>query len=304
MARTMDLIKTTFKDWSADEAPRLGAALAYYTVFSLAPLLLIAIGIAGMVFGQEAVEGRLVQDLGGLLGQQGAQLLQTMIANSAKSGGGWVSTISGFVLLLVGASGVFGQLQAALNKIWEVAPDPHAGVRGFVKKRLLSIGMVFAVGFLLIVSLLVSAALTAFGDILQSRLPGGDLVWLAINTGFSLLVLMLFFASVFKVMPDAEVRWRDVWIGAFVTAVLFTIGKELLALYLGRSSVTSNFGPAASLVALLIWVYYSAQLMFLGAEFTQVWARMHGRRIGPQAGAVKIVEQKKVVRGGEGAREQ
>lgn len=297
MARATELIKTTFKDWSADEAPLLGAALAYYTVFSLAPMLLIAIGVAGIVFGQQAVEGQLVQQLGGMLGQQGAQLLQTMIANSSKMGGGWVSTIAGLVLLFLGASGVFGQLQKAMNKIWEVGPDPDAGVRGFVKKRVVAMSMVVSMGLLLVVSLVVSTALSAFSEVLQSRLVGGVLVWQAVNAAVSLGVLMLFFASVFKVMPDADVRWRDVWFGAFVTAVLFTIGKELLVFYLGRSAVAANFGPAASLVALLIWVYYSAQILFLGAEFTQVWARSRGREIGPQRGAVRVVEERQIVRG-------
>lgn len=299
MARATQLIKATFKDWADDEAPRLGAALAYYTVFSLAPLLLIAIGIAGIVFGEQAVQGQLVGQLGGLLGQQGAQLLQTMIANSAKGGGGWISTIAGLVLLVVGASGVFGQLQAAMNKIWEVGPDPDAGLRGFVKKRIVAMSMVFSVGLLLIVSLVVSAALSAFSDLLQSRLVGGVFLWQAVNAGVSLGVLMLFFASVFKVMPDADVRWRDVWFGAFVTAVLFSIGKELLMYYLGRSAVAANFGPAAALVALLIWVYYSAQILFLGAEFTQVWARSRGREIGPQRGAVRVVEETRIERRGQ-----
>jgi membrane protein len=289
-----ETLKETFNEWKEDEVPRLGAALAYYTIFALAPLLIIAIGLAGIVVGEQAAEGQVVGFLGGMMGEQTAQLIETMVARTGEGpGSGIIAAVSGVLLLLIGASGVFSQLQGAMNKIWNVAPSKEAGLKKFVKKRLLSIGMVFALGFLLLVSLLLTAAIGAVGTFLEQNLPGGQAMWFVLNQGITLLIVSLFFASVFKVMPDAEVRWRDVWLGAVATAVLFLIGQALIGLYLGNSAVMERFGPASALVGLLIWVYYSAQIMFFGAEFTQVWARRHGRQIEPSEGAVRMIRQQR-----------
>jgi membrane protein len=289
MAAATSVIKKTFADWKEDNAPRLGAALAYYTIFSLAPLLAIAIGVAGIVFGEQAAQGQLVDSMRGVVGEQAAQTIQTMIGGAGKGGRGILSTIFGFFFLILGASGVFGQLQSALNQIWEVAPKKGGGVKKLIKRRVLSMGMVFAIGFLLLVSLMLTAALSAMGDLILQYVPGNKYLLMLFTNLLSLAVVTLFFATIFKVLPDANIRWRDVWVGALVTAILFAIGQFLLTLYLSMSNVASGFGAAGSLLVLLVWIYYSAQIMFFGAEFTQVYARRKGDEIKPKPGAVKIV---------------
>lgn len=280
------VLKETANEWSRDNAPTLGAALAYYTVFSLAPLLVIAIGIAGLVLGQEAAQGKIFEQVSGLLGGEGARAVEDMVQNaSARPHGGVIATTLGVVTLLFGASGVFGQLQTSLNTIWNVPPKTGGGVGGVVKNRILSFGFILVVGFLLLVSLILTSALAAMGEGLDGWLPGGQFFAQTLNFALGFGVITLLFAMIFKFLPDAKIAWRDVWVGAAITALLFSVGKLALGLYLGNSSVASSYGAAGSLVVLLLWVYYSAQILFFGAEFTQVYANRFGSHLRPQPGA-------------------
>jgi membrane protein len=293
-----EILKETFSDWNEDKAPRLAAALAYYTMFSIAPVLIIVIAIAGLVLGREAVQGAIAQQIEGLVGnRESALAVQAMIQSASKPSTGIIATVIGLVTLLFGAAGVFGQLQDALNTIWEVQPKPDRGIMETIKERFLSFTMVLGVGFLLLVSLVVSAALTAIGTYFSNLLPGFEAVWQVVNFLVSFGVITLLFAMIFKVLPDAKIAWSDVWIGAAVTALLFTIGKFLIGLYLGKSSVGTAYGAAGSLVVILIWVYYSAQILFLGAEFTQVYARKYGSRIEPADNAVPVTEEARAQQG-------
>ena len=272
------LLKQTYLDWSDDKAPRLGAALAYYTIFSLAPLLVVALAVAGLVFGPEAAKGQLDTELQGFLGKEGAEGVQAMIARANEPAASkWAAGI-GLGALLLGASAVFGQLKDALNTIWEVEAKPGGGVVGWLKTRFLSFSMVVVIGFLLLVSLAASAVVSAFGSWFQDDVPGRGLLLQTANIVVSFVVVTFLFALLFRFLPDAKVAWHDVWIGAAVTAVLFTLGKYLIGLYLGRAAVGTTFGAAGSLVIVLLWTYYSAQILFMGAEFTQVYARMYGSR--------------------------
>jgi membrane protein len=289
------MIKESFKGWMDDGALDLGAALAYYTIFSLAPLLLIVIGVAGLVWGREAVQGQLVSQLQGVVGPQGSEAIQTMIANAGRHGSGVLATIVGLVTILFGATGAFVQLQSALNRVWNVEPRPGAGIWSFVRTRLISFGMILGIGFLLLVSLVLTAAVAAIGKWATGLLPGGETLVSALTFAVSFLLITLLFAMIYKVLPDVEIAWRDVWIGAGVTAFLFTIGKFLIGLYLGKSSAASTYGAAGSLVVLLLWVYYSSQILFLGAEFTEVYATRYGSRIRPSKHAVPVVEKKERV---------
>ena len=293
------LIKESFKEWKEDGALDLGASLAYYTIFSLAPMLLIVTGIAGMVWGREAVQGQLVGQMQGLVGQQGAQAIQTMIANAGKHGSGVLATIIGTVTILFGATGVFVQLQNALNRIWDVEPKPGGGVWGFVRNRLLSFGMILGIGFLLLVSLVVSAAMASIDQWADTLGGVGHVLARILSFAVSFGVITFLFAMIYKFLPDVKIQWRDVWIGAVVTALLFTVGKFLIGLYLAKSTVASTYGAAGSLVILLLWTYYSAQIVFLGAEFTQVYASRYGSKIEPADNAVPVVERKEVASANE-----
>lgn len=272
------LARESFSEWRRDDALTLGAALAYYTTFSLAPLLVVVIAIAGMVFGREAVEGRLVGEIQGLVGRQGAEAVQTMIAHAGRhEDAGLVAALLAVLATLFGATGVFAQLQASLDRIWNVPPPERAvGIRAMLKVRALSFGMVLAVGFLLVVSLVLSAALAALDDFAGGVLPVLQPLLQALNFALSFALVTLLFALIFKVLPDVDVAWRDVWTGAALTALLFTVGKFLIGLYIGESGVASTYGAAGSLVVVLLWVFYSAQILFFGAEFTQVYSRRHG----------------------------
>ena len=276
MKRYFNLFKQAFTEFGEDKAQRLGAALAYYTIFSLAPLLLIAIAIAGLVFGREAAQGEIFGQLSGVLGPQAAEAVQGMVKSAAKPKSGTIATIIGIVTLLFGAAGVFGQLKDALNTIWNVEPKKSGGIMTMIKDRFLSFAMVFGTGFLLLVSLVLDSAVAAAGHFLGNRLPGGEALWQGVQLILSLAVVTLLFALIFRYLPDIHPAWRDVWFGAVFTAVLFVVGKFALGLYFGKSAVGSSYGAAGSLVLLLLWVYYSAQILFLGAEFTQVYARTHG----------------------------
>ncbi|HEU5086797.1 MAG TPA: YihY/virulence factor BrkB family protein [Roseiflexaceae bacterium] len=290
--------KQTFADWSEDRAPRLAAALAFYTAFALAPLLLIAIAVAGFFFGHEAATNQIGQQISGLLGPTAGEATNAMVqAASAQQGTGIVASIIGIATLLFAASGVFGELQASLDTIWEVQPKPGLGIWDTIKKRFFSFGMVVGVGFLLLVSLIISAILGALGGAVAGDQFGETLVWKIINFVVSFAVTTGLFALIFKVLPDVKVHWSDVWIGALVTALLFTIGKAILGWYLGRPGTTSTYGAAGSFVALLLWIYYSAQILFIGAEFTQVYAKTYGSRIQPDEDAVPITEEARAQQG-------
>lgn len=293
----LNLFKESFKEWKEDDALQLGAALAYYTIFSIAPLLLIVIAVAGFVWGREAVQGQIVGQVDQLIGKQGGVAIQTMIANAAKQGqgSGVLATIIAALTALFGATGVFAELQKALNKIWNVEPKPGAGVMAFVKTRVASFGMILGIGFLLLVSLVISAGLSAVNTWMTGLLPGAEVLFTVLNFVVSLALITLLFAMIYRFLPDVRIAWRDVWMGAFFTALLFTAGKFLIGLYLGRSSVASVFGAAGSLVIVLLWIYYSTQILFFGAEMTQVYARMRGAQIVPDRNAVKVREVKEVV---------
>lgn len=293
------VLKATFQEWQDDKTPRLAAALAYYTVFSLAPLLIIAIAIAGAVFGEEAARGEIVGQIQGLVGQQGAEVIEAAIENAHQPGSntGRIASLISIVALIFGASGVFAQLQDALNTVWEVETKPGRGIKNFLRKRVLSFSMVLGIGFLLIVSLLISAALSALSTYLSGFIPGADFLWQIFNFVFSFAVITLLFAMMYKLLPDVKITWNDVWIGAIITALLFTIGKWLLGVYLARGSFGSTYGAAGSLVIILAWVYYSAQILFFGAEFTQVYARRYGSRIVPDEHAIPLTEEARAKQG-------
>jgi membrane protein len=280
------MLKETAKDWDDDNASRLAAALACYTLLSIAPLLVLSVSVAGLVFGEDAARGQISREIGGLVGSQAGGAVEAIVVNAKKPDSGLISALIGIGVLLFGASGVFAELQSALNTIWEVKAKPNEGVRGFVRHRVFSFAMVLSVAFLLLVSLVVNAGLAAAGTFFEHHLPGGEALWQAVNFVIALGVTTVLFALIFKVIPDVEISWRDVWVGSFLTAVLFTIGKLALSLYIGKSSVTSAFGVAGSLVALVLWVYYSSQILFLGAEFTQIYARRFGQQIRPSEHAV------------------
>ena len=279
-------VKTTINEWVEAEPFQLAAALSYYTLFSLAPLLLIAIGVAGLVFGREAAQNQIVESLQGMIGQDSAQSVQEMIqASNEKPKTGVLSTIIGFVALLFGAGGVVGQLQTSLNKVWEVTPKPGQGIWGFLRQRFFSFAMVLAIGFLLLVSLVVTAVLSSFTSMLSSFLGDATFVAHAIDILVSFGFVTLLFALIYKYVPDVEIRWRDVWVGAALTSILFTIGKYLIGLYIGTSGVNSTFGAAGSLITILVWVYYSSLIFFLGAEFTRVYATQYGSGVAPAENA-------------------
>jgi membrane protein len=291
------LLKETYQEWSEDKAPRLAAALSYYTIFSLAPLLVIVIAIAGLVFGQAAAQNRINVQIEGLIGQPGASAIQAMIASASNPRAGIIATVIGIVTLLLGAAGLFGQLQDSLNTIWEIQTKPEKGLGGLIKKRFLSFTMVLGIGFLLLVSLVITAALSALDNFTTQLFPGFELVFQVVNFLISFGVITLLFAMIYKILPDAKLGWRDVWLGAAVTALLFSIGKLLIGLYLGHASVTSSFGAAGSLVVVLLWIYYSAQILFFGAEFTQVYARRYGSGVVPEAGAIRLTEEQRAQQG-------
>ncbi|HJR75772.1 MAG TPA: YihY/virulence factor BrkB family protein [Nitrospiraceae bacterium] len=286
------MLKQTFTDWSNDKVPRLGAALAYYTVFAIVPLLVIIIAIIGLVFGQEAAQSYIIEQIAGLVGEQSANAIKDMIQRADQPSTGIVSTVVAVVTLLFGASGLFGQLQDALNTIWGVEPKPDRGIWGMIQDRFLSFMAVLGTGFLLLVSLVLSAALSAFGKWFGGWLPAPELILQMLNFVISFGVITLLFAMMFKFLPDARIIWSDVWVGAAITALLFTLGKFLIGLYLGKSDVGSAYGAAGSLVIVLLWVYYSSQILLFGAEFTQVYANTSGASIVPTEQAVVVDERK------------
>jgi len=283
------LLKATVMQWVDDQPFQLAAALSYYTLFSLAPLLVIVISIAGFVFGQEAAQNRIVETLQGLLGRDSAQAIQQMVQNASnKPKTGMFSTVLGVIILLFGAGGVVGQLQTSLNTVWGVTPKPGQGIWGFVRQRFVSFAMVLGIGFLLLVSLAVSALMSGFTQVIGNVFGATAVLVHALDLGISFVFVTALFAMIYKYLPDVRIQWRDVWVGAALTSLLFTIGKFLIGLYLGTSGVTSTYGAAGSLITVLLWVYYSSLIFFLGAEFTQVYAREYGSGVVPAENAQPI----------------
>lgn len=279
------LLKQTIAEWQRDKVSRLAAALAYYTTFSLAPVLIIVIAVASFLFEQSTVQTRIVEQMQSLLGENAAGLVQEMLTSKAQEEQGLWATIISVGLLIVGASGLFIQLQDALDTVWNVVPKKIESQKNaiwkLVRDRILSFGMVLVIGFLLLVSLMLSAGLSAVSSFFGGGLAGWDTGWQLLNAAISFGIITLLFALIYKVLPDVKVSWSDVWVGAAITSLLFTIGKSLIGLYLGNSSVASAYGAAGSFVVLLLWIYYSAQILLFGAEFTQVYANRFGSRIRP-----------------------
>ena len=264
------LLKTSAMNWMAHKDARLGAALAYYSIFSLGPITVIAMAVAGLFFGADVVQGEVSAAMKGLLGDSGTQAVQTMLAGASKPGEGLMASLIGLGALLFAAIGVVVQLKDALNTVWEVEESKESGIWHFVRSYILSLAAVIAVGFLLLVSLMLTAGIAALGKIYASSVPEGLLQPIGFASSFCVVALL--FALMFKYLPEADVRWRDVWLGALVTALLFEVGKFLIGLYIGKQGLESSFGAAASLVVVLIWVYYSAQIVLMGAEFTRAHA--------------------------------
>jgi membrane protein len=285
-------LKTTFSRFNADDCTTMAAALAYYTTFSLPPLLLIIISVVGLAFGQDAVRRQLQSQIESLIGDGAGAQVATMVRSAGQhSSSGVFGVTVGIIMLLFGATGVFIQLQSALNRIWHVKPDPRSGGIKNLTKRILSLGMIAGVAFLLLVSLAVSAALSAAGGVISAFLPSGFSAALLHAAEFvvSLSIIAALFAAIFKVLPDVKLEWRQVWVGAGATAILFTAGKFLIGLYLGKSAAASAYGAAGSLVIIVLWIYYASMIVLLGAEFTSVWAQARGH-VSPEPGAVRFVE--------------
>jgi membrane protein len=275
VSQTKDLLLKTWNEFNEDQAPRLGAALAYYTVLSLAPLLILLLAIAGLVLGKEAAQGQLFGQINSMVGAEGAKAIEAMVASASKPSSGVIASVIGFLTLIFGASSVAGELKASLNTVWDHS-DSEAGLVSIVKDRSKALGVVLAGGFLLLVSLVVSSMIAAAGTYVSGVLPLPEVVLQALNFVVSLAVIAGVFAVLFKYLPDVKIEWHDVAIGAVFTAILFGIGKFLIGMYLGKASFGSTYGAAGSLVIVLVWVYYSAQIFFFGAEFTQVYAREIG----------------------------
>jgi membrane protein len=286
LAYLWDLIRKSFAAWIDDYAPSMGAALAYYTMFSLAPFLILIIAVAGLVFGADAARGEIVSQLRGLIGEEGAVAVQGLLSSASHPAKSIIASAIAVLTLLLGATSVFAELQSSLDRIWR-APvlEQTAGLWALLRQRLLSFGMVVSIGFLLLVSLVVSAALAALGRWSGSFFPGWEMLLQVVNLVVSFCITTVLFAMVYRILPRVWVAWEDVWIGAAVTALMFSIGKLIIGLYLGRAGLTSGFGAAGSLVMILAWVYYSSQIFLLGAEFTWVFAHSHGSRAGETPGA-------------------
>jgi membrane protein len=274
------LLKASISNWIDDFAPSMGAALAYYTVFSIAPLLVIAIAVAALVFGQSAAQHEILDQLRGLLGSEGANAIESMLISAQKPKEGVLASALSIVMLLIGATTVFSELESDLNRIWRVPASKQSGIWSLLRARLLSLGLVVTIGFLLLVSLVANAALAAWGKYWSGWFFGVEVALQAANFLLSLVVFTLLFALMYKVLPRVPIAWRDVWVGAAVTSLLFAVGKFLIGMYIGKTSVASSYGAAGALVVLLVWVYYSSQVFLVGAEFTRAYAQSHGSRQG------------------------
>lgn len=277
LAETWEMLKTTVRSFIDDEALSRGAAIAFYTVTSFAPVVLIVIAIVGLVFGRDAAQNSINAELGGLMGSQAADVLQAAVVGAARKSSGVLATIIGIATFIVTASGVFGEMQGALNSIWKTKARKTT-ISRLIRARVVSLGLVAALGFILIVSLAVSAVLTAFSNYLDIVFPSGKLILPLLNFFVSLGLFAVLFAAIYKFLPDRDLQWRDVMTGALVTSVLLTIGKSLIGWYIGSSAVASSYGAAGGLIVLLLWVYYSVQIFLFGAEFTKVYANRHGSK--------------------------
>jgi membrane protein len=270
------LLKQAATDWLEDRGPRLGASIAFYTIFSLSPLIIIVVAVVGLAFGEEAARGQIYAQMHDLVGPQGAEAIESTVQSAADEATGTLASLVAIAALIIGATVVFAELQDALNKVWKVTTKKSSGLLGLLRTRLLSFALVLGIGFLLLVSLLLSAGLAAFLKFMADFAPGMALVSHALNFFIPFLIIMALFAMIFRFLPDTDVAWSDVWLGAAITSLLFSIGKTLVGLYLGQSTVASAYGAAGSLVVILIWVYYSAQILFFGAEFTHAYAKTYG----------------------------
>jgi membrane protein len=289
-SKAFSLLKQTAEEWMDDKAPQLGAALAYYTVFSLAPLVLVLLAIIGVLFREDPAGAwsKVTEQMSYFLDKSAVEVVQEIAKEASKPGTSTLATIVGIALALFGASGVFGQLQDALNTIWGVKAKPGGGIASFLRARFISFSMLGGVFFLLLVSLAIEAVLKGFSHYVQAALPGGLAIAISVYLIFDFAVVVLLFAMIFKFLPDAEIQWRDVWIGAAMTAIFFGIGKWALGLYLGSGAAASAYGAASSLITLLLWIYYSSQILLFGAEFTQVYANQAGRHVKPSKHAIPI----------------
>ena len=287
------LLKASVSNWVEDFAPSMGAALSYYTVFSIAPLLVIVIAVAALVFGQSEAQTAILDQISGLVGPEGASAIKSMLASAQKPKEGAISSALSVVMLLIGATTVFSELESDLNRIWRVPASKQSGIWKLLRTRVLSLGLVVTIGFLLLVSLVANAALAAWGKYWSGWFFGVEVALQAANLVLSLAVFTLLFALMFKILPRVKIAWRDVWIGAAVTALLFSVGKFLIGMYIGKTSVASSYGAAGALVVLLVWVYYSSQVFLLGAEFTRAYAESHGsRKAKPSAGPTAVEAQR------------
>lgn len=279
-------------DYIEDDALNLGAALAYYTVFSFAPIIVVATSIAGYFFGRDAISGQLDNELSGLLGQEAAETLQEIVSNAYISGDSLWGTLIGVGTLTFAATGVFTNLKTSMNKIWEIRPTPTNGIMAFIKTKVLSFSFVVGLGFLLMITLVLNAVVIGFMDKLAEYVPALGATMLAVTTWLlSTAVTTVIFVLLFRYLPDARARWKDLWAGALFTAILFGLGRVAIGFYIGNSDFSSTYGAAGALITLLIWTYYNSQILFLGAEFTQTWARWRGNPILPTQHAVKIRRQ-------------
>jgi len=293
------LLKQTFSEWLEDKVPQLAAALAYYTVFSLAPLVLLLLAIVGFLFHNDPAGAwrKMTEQMSYFLDKSAVDVVEGIAQKASQPNKGVMATSIGILLALFGASGVFGQLQDALNIIWGVKAKPGGGIAEFIRARFLSFAMVAGVCFLLLVSLVLESMLKSFSHYVQTMLPGGIVIALVVYSIFDLGVVVLLFASIFKFLPDVKIQWRDVWIGALMTAIFFAVGKWALGLYLGSGAAASAYGAASSLITLLLWIYYSSQILLFGAEFTQVYACRAGRGAAPDEHAICV--KTKEARGGQ-----
>lgn len=290
MKEAWEFLRETMQEWSKDNCLSLGAALAYYTIFSVAPLLVLVIAIAGLALGRSAAQGEIVARVHAEAGANIAQMVEGMITQLASPKSGIVATATSLFTIAFGASGVFGQLQTALNQIWSAPPRHDSGWRNMLRRRASAFGMILVIGFLLLLSVVASTVLSGLSEWLDAHLPVASRLLPLANDGVSFGIVTLLFAAIFKVLPDARIEWRDVWLGAAITALLFTFGKSLIGMYLGRAGVGSVYGAAGSLVVMLLWIYYSAQIFFLGAEFTEVYSRRYGTRAGRDRGEGLVAE--------------
>ena len=291
------ILSATVGDWYEDRAPRLGAALAYYTVFALAPTIVLVIAVAALVLGHEAAQGEILRQIEGLVGEQGAKAVESMIKTARDPGASSKAIGLGLVTLIFGLWGVFGELQDALNTIWGVTPKAGRGVLDMIRQRFWSFALVVGTGFLLLVSLAISTWISILTKYFWYLLPLPGPALEAVNVVVSFGVITVLFALTFKLLPDVDIAWRDVWLGAAVTALLFTVGKLVIGLYLGKSGVATAFGAAGSLVVILVWVYYSAQILYFGAEFTKVWTRRRGSGFTPAETAVPVTAEARAEQG-------